>query len=150
MTIHDSVKAYFEPKVQELAGNILSFNFSPESDDSFALVTNYAGKVIKEYINGDKEKTYGFAIVIVKSYSTDGDDLNLQCMNFVQQFMEWLESQEREKKYPVFPENCKIEKMEVLQNMPNLAGVNAEEGWARYMVQCQITYKEIESDPLGL
>lgn len=149
MTIHDSVKVYFEPKVQELAGNILNFNFSPESDDSFALVTNYAGKVGKEYINGDKEKAYGFAIVIVKSYSTDGDDLNLQCMNFVQKFMEWLEEQERKKNYPVFPQNCKIHKMEVLQNMPNLAGVNAEEGWARYMVQCQILYREQEEDLLG-
>ena len=27
MTKHDAVKAYFEPKVQELAGNMLNFNF---------------------------------------------------------------------------------------------------------------------------
>ena len=119
MTIHEAVKAYFEPKVGELVGDILSFNFSPESRDSFALVTNYSGKI-------------------------------MQCMNFVQSFMEWLETQDRHKRYPVFPDNCKIEKMEVLQNMPNLAGVNTESGLARYMVQCQITYKEIESDPLGL
>ena len=150
MTIHEAVKAYFEPKVEELVGDILSFNFSPESRDSFALVTNYSGKIISEYVNGDKKKAHGFAIVIVKNYSTDGDDLNLHCMNFVQSFMEWLETQDRQKRYPVFPDNCKIEKMEVLQNMPNLAGVNTESGLARYMVQCQITYKEIESDLLGL
>lgn len=93
MTIHEAVKAYFEPKVEELVGDILSFNFSPESRDSFALVTNYSGKIISEYVTGDKKKAYGFAIVIVKNYSTDGDDLNLQCMNFVQSFMEWLEMQ---------------------------------------------------------
>ena len=66
MTIHEAVKAYFEPKVEELVGDILSFNFSPESRDSFALVTNYSGKIISEYVNGDKKKAYGFAIVIVK------------------------------------------------------------------------------------
>ena len=64
--------------------------------------------------------------------------------------MEWLEEQDSQKNYPAFPDNCKIEKMEVLQNMPNLAGVNTEAGLARYMVQCQITYKELEKDPLGL
>ena len=150
MTIHEAVKAYFEPKVEELVGDILSFNFSPESRDSFALVTNYSGKIISEYVNGDKKKAYGFAIVILKSYSTDGDDLNLQFMNFVQQFMEWLEEQDSQKNYPAFPDNCKIEKMEVLQNMRILAGFKKEGGLARYLVQCQISYIELEKDPLGL
>lgn len=150
MTKHDAVKAYFEPKVAELAGDILNFNFSPESGDSFALVTNYAEKVVQEYIDGTKKKAYGFTILIVKSYSTDGDDLNLQCMNFVQGFMDWMDEQDRRRKYPAFPDTCEIEKMEVLQNMPNLAEVNAEECWARYMVQCRIVYTEQEEDLLGL
>ena len=34
--------------------------------------------------------------------------------------------------------------MEVLQNMPNLAGINAEEAMARYMIQCRIVYFEKE------
>lgn len=48
------------------------------------------------------------------------------------------------KNYPEFPDNCQIKEMETLQNMPNLAGINAEEGLARYMVQCRLIYFESE------
>ena len=43
MTKHEAVKAYFEPKVEELAGSLLNFNFSPEAPDSISLITNYSG-----------------------------------------------------------------------------------------------------------
>ena len=68
MTKHDAVKAYFEPKIQELAGELL-FNFSPENEGSISLITNYSDRIRKEYITGVTEKAYGFTIVIVKPYS---------------------------------------------------------------------------------
>lgn len=144
MTKHDAVKAYFEPKVEELAGDLLNFNFSPESPDSFSLITNYSGKVKKKYIRIGAEKEYGFTVIIMKDYSTSGDDLNLEAMNFCQAFMDWLEEQEKAKNYPEFPESCQIKRMECLQNMPNLAGVNTDAGLARYMIQCRIIYFERE------
>lgn len=150
MTKHDAVRAYFEPKAKELAGSILNFNFSPGSADSFGLVTNYADKVVKEFINGDARKAYGFSILITKCFSTYEDDLNLEAMNFAQAFMDWLDEQNRKKEYPDFGSDCEIEKIEALQNMPNLAGINAEEGYARYMVQCRILYIEHKEDELGI
>lgn len=144
MTKHDAMKAYFEPKVSELVGDLLSFNFSPESPDSIAFITNYSDKIRKKYIRAGSEKEYGFTILITKSYSVDQDDLNLEAMNFCQAFMDWMEEQDRGKAYPEFPENCQIRKMECLQNMPNLAGVNAKEGLARYMIQCRVVYYEKE------
>ena len=142
MTKHEAMKAYFEPKVTELVGNILNFNFSPESPDSFTLLTNYSDKVIKKFVKGDARKAYGFTILIIKNYSTSGDDLNLECMNFAQEFMDWIETQNEKRIYPDFGENNEIEKIEVLQNMPNLAGVNAEEGLAKYMIQGRVLYRE--------
>lgn len=150
MTKHDAVKAYFEPKVKEIAGNVLNFNFSLECTDSIGLVTNYADKTVKEFINGDARKAYGFSILITKSYSTYSDDLNLEAMNFAQTFMDWLDEQNCKKEYPDFGSNCEVEKIEVLQNMPNLAGVNAEEGTARYMVQCRILHIEHDKNRFGL
>lgn len=141
MTKHDAVKAYFEPKIQELAGELL-FNFSPENEGSISLITNYSGRIRKEYITGVTEKAYGFTIVIVKPYSSNEDDLNLEAMNFAQAFMDWLDEQNKAKKYPDFGKNCEIEKMENLQNMPNLSSVNYEAGLARYMIQVRILYKE--------
>lgn len=144
MTKHDAMKAYFEPKVEELVGDLLNFNFSPESPDSIAMITNYSDKVRKKYIRCGSEKEYGFTILITKTYSSEQDDLNLEAMNFCQAFMDWLEDQDRKKNYPEFPDSCQIRRMECLQNMPNLAGVNAEEGLARYMIQCRIIYFEKE------
>lgn len=142
MSKHDAVKAYFEPKIEELAGSMLNFNFSPESPDSISLITNYSDKVRKSYITGDKQKEYGFSIIIVKLYSSSEDDLNIEAMNFAQAFMDWMDEQNEKKEYPDFGEKCTIEKIENLQNMPNLSGVNYEEGLARYMMQARIIYRE--------
>lgn len=144
MTNHDAMKAFFEPKVKELAGDILNFNFSPESPDNFSFVTNYSDRVRKKYVRVGAEKEYGFSIIIIKAYSSGADDLNLEAMNFTQAFMDWIDEQDNLKKYPVFPDNCQVKKMETLQNMPNLAGVNTEEGLARYMIQCRLIYFERE------
>lgn len=144
MTKHDAMKAYFEPKVKELVGKMLNFNFSPESKDSIAFITNYSDKVLKKHMRSGAEKEYGFSIIITKSYSTDADDLNLEAMNFAQALMEWIDAQNKLGNYPEFPENCQIKKMENLQNMPNLAGINPKEGLARYMLQCRVVYYEKE------
>lgn len=143
MTKHDAMRAYFEPKVTELVGKLVRFNFSPESPDSISFVTNYSDKIRKKYVRA-AEKEYGFSVIIVKAYSTDEDDLNLEAMNFAQAFIDWLDEQNRKKIYPIFPENCQIKKMENLQNMPNLAGINAQAGLARYMIQCRLIYFEKE------
>lgn len=145
MTKHDVMKDFFEPKVAELAGSILNFNFSPESPDSFSFVTNYSDHVRKKYVRVGTEKEYAFSIIITKEYSTSADDLNLEAMNFAQAFMDWIDGQDRLKNYPQFPDNCEIRKMEVLQNMPNLAGTNVTAGLARYMIQCRLIYFEKES-----
>lgn len=143
MTKHDAMKAYFEPKVKELVGNLLNFNLSPESPDCVSFITNYSDRVRKKYIRA-AEKEYGFTIIITRVYSPYTDDLNLEAMNFAQEFMDWLDEQNRKKNFPEFPENCQVKKIENLQNMPNLAGINAEEGLAQYMVQCRLIYFEKE------
>lgn len=142
MTKHDAVKAYFEPKVVELVEKKLNFNFSPESPDSISMITRYSDKVVRSFITGDSEKEYGFSIIIVKQYSTDTDDLNLEAMNFAQAFMEWLDEQNKNRTFPDFGKNCEVLKIENLQNMPNLAGINAEASLARYMIQGRILYRE--------
>lgn len=144
MTKHDAMTMYFEAEVRELAGKLLNFNFSPESRDEISFVTNYSDKVRKNYIRVGAEKEYGFSIIITKAYSTHKDDLNLEAMNFAQAFMDWLDEQNKKKNYPEFPANCQIKKMENLQNMPNLAGINTVGGLARYMIQCRLIYFEKE------
>lgn len=144
MTKHDAMKVYFEPVVTELANTVLNYNFSPDSSDAIGFLTNYSDKVIKKYVRVGAEKAYGFSVLVTKDYSTSQDDLNLEAMNFVQELMDWVDEQNREKNFPDFGEKCEVKKIENLQNMPNLAEVNPEEGVARYMFQCRVIYFEKE------
>lgn len=143
MTKHDAMKAFFEPVIKELCGDVLGFNYSQAEPDAIAFITNYSDKILKKYIRA-ADKEYGFSVVITKPYSSYADDLNLEAMNFAQAFMDWLDAQNKKKNYPEFPGNCQIKKMETVHNMPNLAGINDEEGLARYMVQCRLIYFEKE------
>lgn len=143
MSKHDEVKAFFEDEINTLVGSVLGFNFSPETADSVAIIPQYSDRNIREYINGDKQRQYSFAFVIVRVYSTEPVDLlNMEAMELGETFMEWVEEQDKNRNYPDLGENCKVEKMEILQDMPNLATVNAEEGLARYMIQGRIVYRE--------
>lgn len=143
MTKHEIMKAYVEEKVTELVGGLVSFNFADDSPDSVSFLTNYSGKIVKNYLRA-ADKEYGFTILITWHYSTETDDLNLQAMNFAQEFMDWIDEQNRNKNFPDFGDKCQVKKIENLQNMPNLAAVDWENMKAQYMIQCRVLYFEKE------
>ena len=143
MTKHEAVYNFFKAKIEELVEKTLGFNYSSEELGQVALTTDYSDKVIKQYFKG-AEKAYGFTITIIRPYSTDLDSLNLECMNFVQSFMDWIDEQNKKRIFPDFGKSCQIKKMENLQNMPNLSGINPKEGLARYQIQCRIIYFDKE------
>ena len=117
MDKHRAMIAFFKPKIEEISAE-MNFNFSDDEMNSVAFLT--------------------------KEYSPYKDDVNLQAMEFAQSLMDWVDQKNRAKEYPDFPDTCEIQKIETLQNMPNLAGVNMEQTMARYMFQCRVTYFERE------
>lgn len=139
MTKHEAMKQYVEKKLND----IVLFNFASDCPVSVSFLTNYSGKVVKKYIRA-ADKEYGFTLLITWPYSTDTDDLNVQAMNFAQEFMDWIDSQNRSRKFPDFGTGCQIKKIENLQNMPNLATVDIENRRAQYMIQCRVLYFEKE------
>lgn len=148
MTKHEAVTEYFKPIIEELTGEPLQFNFSASDPEGVSLMTEYSDRVIKSYLHGGSEKAYGFAVIWVKPYSTDADDLNLDAMNFVQSFMDELEARNRAKDFPAFPASCDVHRIEVLQNMPGLAGINDQMNLARYQIHGRILYFEREDNNL--
>jgi hypothetical protein len=141
-TKHDAMKTYLEAEVLEVAGSVLNFNFSSDTPDSIAFITEYADKDVKKYLRGNALKAYGFAILITKCYSTNTDDLNITAMNAAHAFGDWIDAQDKLKSFPDFGIKCQVKKIEFLQNMPNLADIDMEQGIAKYMLQCRVTYYE--------
>lgn len=143
MTKHEIMKSYVEAKVIEMSNQLLSFNFANDSMYGISFLTNYSDKIVKRYVRA-ADKEYGFTILITWHFSSETDDLNLQAMNLAQEFMDWIDSQNREKNFPDFGEKCQVKKIENLQNMPNLAAVDWENMKAQYMIQCRVLYFEKE------
>jgi hypothetical protein len=139
---HDVMIAYFTPKIEELVGQLPTFNYASDGDYSFSFLTDYAEKVVKKYIRRGAKKEYGFTILLTRPFSTTTDDLNLDAMNFAQGVMNWIDEQNDTKNFPDFGEKCEILKLENLQNMPNLAMIDMENMQAQYMIQCKVLYFE--------
>lgn len=142
MTKHEAMVAYIGPKVQELIGGSLGFNFADGGAGKAAFVTNYSDQVRKRYIRVGEEKEYTFTLLLNQYFSSNLDELNLQAMNLTQQFIEWVDRKEALKEYPDFGPKCRIKKLENLQNMPNLAAVDWENHVAQYALQCRVVYFE--------
>lgn len=141
MTKHEAMIKYVEPKVNELIGKMISFNFANTSPGSISFLTNYSGKVVKNYVRA-ADKQYGFTILLTWPFSEETDNLNVEAINFAQELMEWIDLQNREKNFPDFGVQCQVKKIENLQNMPNLAAVNWETMTAQYMIPCRVLYFE--------
>ena len=144
MSKHDIMKDYLEPRVTEIFGGVLGVNFSADTPRTVAFVTTYADKWVKKYLRNSGVKAYGFAVLLALEYSENTDDLNLISLNLAQAFGDWIDAQNRAKNLPDFGVKCKTQKIESLQNMPNLAEVNEARTVAKYMLQCRVTYYEEE------
>lgn len=143
MTKHDAMKQFVEEKVFELAGRMVSFNFSDDKAGSISFITEYSSKISKKYVRA-ADKEYGFSVVITWHFSSDTDDLNVDAMNFAQNFMDWIDDQNRIGNFPDFGIGCQVKKIENIQNMPNLAAVDWDNMVAQYVIPCRVLYFEKE------
>ena len=117
----------------------LYFNFSDTRDGNVTIATSSGNARLKTYLDGSEMKAYDFALIQYKPLNTIdvNSNENAEIMFDVEKLMEWVNEQEARKNYPVFP-GCFVTKVENLQNMPSVAGMNDTE--AKYLFSCRITY----------
>ena len=119
--------------------SILYFNSMVDRVGNEALQTVYGETWEKEYVRGHGIKQWDFAVVKIAKASTGTSDTNVNETQAVQDFMDWIDEQNKAKNFPAF-DGCKVLSIENLQNMPNFAGINNDEGTAKYMFQCRVRY----------
>ena len=117
----------------------LFFNFSDTRDGNVTIATSSGNRKLKTYADGSEIRAYDFSLIQYKPLNTVdvNSDENTEIMFDAEQLMEWLDEQEKKKNYPIFP-GCFVTKVENLQNMPTVAGMNDTE--AKYLFSCRITY----------
>lgn len=119
----------------------LRFNSVTDELGNISVQTVYSNEWEKRYIGGHGIKRYDFAIVSMAPQDPGTSHANADRMQEAQNFMEWIDEQRKARNFPDF-KGCRVLSIENLQNMPNLAGVNAAGNVAKYIIQCRVRYYE--------
>lgn len=116
--------------------SFLYFNVSGGAD---TLQTVYGEAWEEKFLRGHGIKQWDFALVRIAPADTGTSQVNANEAQEMQKFMDWIDEQNKAQNFPKF-DGCKVLSIENLQNMPNFAGINTDEGTAKYMVQCRVRY----------
>lgn len=119
--------------------SFLYFNVVESDVGKVALQTVYGEAWEKKFVRGHGIKQWDFALVRIAPADTGTSQVNANEAQEMQKFMDWIDAQNKAQNFPKF-DGCKVLSIENLQNMPNFAGINTDEGTARYMVQCRVRY----------
>lgn len=119
----------------------LHFNTVTDRKGNVGMQTVSSDEWESQDITGHGVKRYDFAILYMASQDPGTSSVNVDQMALAEDFMKWLREQEKAQNYPAF-EGCEVQSIDILQNMPNLAGVNAAGDVAKYMFQCRVHYYE--------
>lgn len=131
-------------KLYKPLNNWIYFNATPDIDGTVAMNSVAGDRVIKRFVDGSKQKEVLFAIDMISLYDNTGtSDINMKNLDEVDNFIEWLELQDKEKNYPTFNDYTIVNKLEVLNSTPTIL-VNTQDMLSKYQFQVRISYKDIK------
>lgn len=117
------------------------FNVTNSEPDNISLNSIQNERNVTQYINGDREVEFLFALDLIKEYDTGTSTINLEATQEFELIAEWIEHQNIDKNFPDFGKNIIIETVEVLETTPSVT-VDTQAAMAKYQGQFRITYLE--------
>lgn len=141
MNIYEKINEWLTTTYQPL-NEWLYFNATPMIVGTVAMNSVSGDRMYKRFVDGSVQRRVIFAIDMVLSYDDAGtSDVNMNAINEVNKFSEWIEEQLSLQNVPDFGKNRTIESIEVLTNVPSLL-INNTNGLAKYQFQARIEYKD--------
>lgn len=133
--------------------NPLFFNFINAKEDNKQLVTVANEKTIdRSFIDGSVKKRYTLTIIDFKSVIYQAivklpqhSNENVEEMFDVQEIMNWITEQGRNKVFPDFGTDCKVESIRTVTDNPNLNGIDTSTtpAQAKYSFSIQVDYLDL-------
>ena len=133
-----------------IKNNPVFFNFGEVEDNSKQIVTTSTDKNIERpYIDGSVLKRYTFTIIDYRSViyqalvTIEGyDNENVEDMMDVQSIIDWIDEQNDNYNFPDFGNDCVIEEITALTDIPNLNGVDKDSSpnLAKYSIAIRVQY----------
>lgn len=141
MNIYEKINEWLATTYKPL-NEWLYFNATPMIVGTVAMNSVSGDRLYKRFVDGSVQRRVIFAIDMVLSYDDAGtSDVNMNAINEVNKFSEWIEEQLSLQNVPDFGNNRTIESIEVLTNVPSLL-VDNTNGLAKYQFQARIEYKD--------
>jgi len=126
--------------------------FSQAEDETRSFVPLTTARFVKQFIDGSMLKHYDFAIIAynLANFNPVAIDTSLISKNIVdladlQLIINWIETQNENRNYPNFGDNCEIEAIYPMSSVPIIAGIDGS-GLAKYMIQIRCEYIEKENN----
>lgn len=120
--------------------NWLYFNATPYILGSVSMNMVAGDRVIKEDILGNKYKEIVLAMDFVTQYDAMGtSDINIDMIDELENFNEWIELKNTRKEFPDFGGNCKVMEIVVLTNVPSML-IDTTSNLAKYQIQIKFEY----------
>ncbi len=140
MAIIDSVTSFIEkcPLLERKGkkGGMVNINCLSEKPIHYSIDNVPANPMIKKYTDGGSLRQFIFVFASRESYGIEKFD-NKEIAEFYENFSDWIEAQDKEKKYPKLGEGLQSTRLEVLTT-----GYLFDEGQteARFQIQCRLIY----------
>ena len=128
-----------------LVGQSMYFNFVDETnaDGNTSLLTDGYGHLVKKYVDGESLKMFQCVIQQVKPLSRySNTSENVEQMQVVQQFLDWINEQGKLKNFPDFGEKCTVQNLSTPDGVLYPMDTGVYEGTALYSFPFEITYTE--------
>ncbi len=114
------------------------FNTITDIEGQIGVNTIDSEEYSSSFISGGGIVDFMFNVIMIKSYDTGTSLTNTEAIAECENFMAWLNIQNSLKNYPQFSEQ--VLSVEVMQNIPTLALINADNQTAKYNFLVKITY----------
>ena len=119
----------------------LYFNFGVAKNNNTILIPAPNDYLVYEDITGAKIRLLTFSISHYRHLSNLPNTTdNLDNIEEVQKFLDWIDTQEKEKNYPILDDNCTVEYIKNLSDLPTTTATN--NNLSRFYSQIQIQYIE--------
>lgn len=140
MNLYRQINKWLIDKYKPL-NDWIYFNATPVTQGTVALNSVTGERVVSKDILGRKHKEITFGIDMISMYDNTGtSNTNLDAMDEVLNFSDWLDNITADN-YPDFGKTNTIEKIEVLNNVPDIF-INETNSLAKYEFQARIKYVE--------
>ena len=137
----------------QLANSPLYFNYGEGADGNKEIVTvSNDVNTHQPYIDGSVSKRYTFTIIDFRSMTsnpipkvTGYSGENVVDILDVQGIIDWVTQQNDLRNFPNFGDNCLIDEIKALSDIPNLNGIDtsAKPILAKYSISIQIDYIDL-------